>query len=135
MLVTITRHQGAVEFIRVRLGRESIRLTEYNADFIEASEPLHSKPVIVAGVLPLHLALDALARGWQVFLVQFPERSGPRGQEMTAEEMERSGAKLMRFGLKVTYPWVQGPRTDWVAGAHHYAMSGDETVEIALEEI
>jgi len=128
-VVIVTRHAGAVEWLR-RRGIEG----EVVASLDEANLP---SGMDVYGVLPLHLAVELLRRQCRVFLIQFPARGGPRGQELSADEMEAGGACLYRFGLKVISAWGGGET--WVVGAA-YAQPDDDAsllggVRLALEAV
>ena len=87
--VIVSRHPAAVEFIRRSLGAvewdEAPVLASATAEDVDGA--------IVAGNLPLHLA--ALAA--EVIAVEFDSGSAPRGTEYTLEDMEASGARLVRY--------------------------------------
>ena len=128
-VVIVTRHAGAVEWLR-RRGVEG----EVVSSLDETNLPDRQD---VYGVLPLTLAVELLRRQCRVFVIQFPPRGGPRGAELTADEMSAGGAKLYRFGLQAVGAW--SGQAVWVDGAA-YAQPDDDAstlgaVRIALEEV
>ncbi len=125
--IIVTRHPGAVEWLR-RKG--------FQGEVIQHLAEIPTEPTRVVGVLPLVLAYQLLAAGHEVYLIEFPVRNGPRGQELTAEEMEAAGAKLLRFGLREEH--ICGMENGWVKGtvASGCYHCGDYfSVSLAMEEI
>ncbi len=89
----VTRHTGAVEWLR-RKG-----ITGKVVDSLDRHDLPQKQNVV--GVLPLPLAVSLLENGCNVYLIQFPPRNGPKGADLSADEMDEAGAKLFRFGLKL----------------------------------
>lgn len=86
--VIVSRHIGAVEW----LSRQGI-----HGRVISHATPEDVVGKVVIGNLPLHLA--ALAE--EVWAIDMPGLSSiQRGGELTADDMERAGARLRRY--KVT---------------------------------
>ena len=124
----VTRHPGAVEWLLQR-GVSG----EVVASLDENDLP---KGVRVYGVLPLILVFELLKRGNEVYIIQFPPRRVYNGQELTAEEMDKGGAKLLRFGLRQSCFCEDGDK--WVAGAVASACNRcgqGYLAELALEEV
>jgi CRISPR-associated protein Csx16 len=122
----VTRHLGAVEWLR-RKG--------FQGEIIDNLTEIPTEPKRIVGVLPLQLAYQALAAGHELCLIQFSTRQGPRGDDLSADEMEAAGAKLFRFGLREFHLCWLGEH--WVRGtvANGCNQCGDYlSVELALEE-
>jgi CRISPR-associated protein Csx16 len=58
----------------------------------------------VFGVLPLGLAADVCASGAEVFVLTYETPFHLRGQELSADELERLGARLVRYDVRVITP-------------------------------
>ena len=84
--LVVTRHAGAVEWLR-RKG--------FDGEVIDHLTEIPTGSTVV-GVLPVVLVAQLLRAGNSVYLIEFPARNGPRGQELTADEMEALGARLYR---------------------------------------
>ncbi len=83
--VIITRHQGLVEWLRLR-GIEGEVIAHATEDDIIGKD--------VIGNLPLHLASAALS----VTVVDMPNLSPElRGQDLSPEQMDEAGATLRRY--------------------------------------
>ncbi len=92
MRYIITRHAGAIEWLRNNGIEGEIRSSL-------SGEPDYLRPgdEVVGGLPPLLLHRVMQHRAVP-FVVQFPVGT-PRGREMTAEEMDKFGAKLIRFAM------------------------------------
>jgi len=92
--IIVTRHRGAVEWLRKKYGslvQGAKAVTHINPDDVP-------RLTAVFGVLPITLAKQLLDRDCAVFLIQMPNVPRElRGQELTAEMMEKYGAKLYRI--------------------------------------
>ncbi len=91
----VTRHGGAREWA----ARQGLRVDEFLAHL----DPRSINPGdLVIGSLPVHLVAEICRRGgrYKHLSMQVPPEA--RGRELTAEEMERYGARLEEF--RVTRP-------------------------------
>jgi CRISPR-associated protein Csx16 len=90
----VTRHRGAAEWIKARFPDAEI------APHIdpEAVRPGDS----VIGTLSVHLAADVVARGAEFLHLVIDAPSEVRGHELTAEEMDRYGARVVPFVVRPT---------------------------------
>lgn len=111
MLIIVTRHAGAIEWIRRRMERSAQQpvVLRETPDGLCLSCPAWAAPIpilstategdvigrIVIGNVPLHLASLAL----QVWAIEFTGNP-PRGQEYTAEDMEASGARIRKYRVE-----------------------------------
>ena len=91
----VSRHQGAVEWIRAQLGSQQIAVVAHLDDASFAAGD------VVCGVLPLAWAARICAAGAEALAltVDIPERL--RGFELTAAELHRLGARLVRFEVRI----------------------------------
>jgi CRISPR-associated protein Csx16 len=86
----ITRHEGAREWAR-RRGFEIDRLANHlDPDEIRVGDA-------VLGSLPVNLAAEVCGRGGRYFHLTLPLPPEWRGQELSADDMERFGARLEEF--------------------------------------
>jgi CRISPR-associated protein Csx16 len=86
----VTRHPGAVEWAArhgLNVDRKVVHL-----------EPGDIQPGdVVIGSLPVHLAAAVCARGGQYFNLSLNLPEEARGRELTADDLDRYGARLERF--------------------------------------
>jgi putative CRISPR-associated protein (TIGR02620 family) len=89
--VIVTRHYGAVEWVRKHLP-------EYNdAPVIGFASKPEIMGKIVIGALPFRLACLALKVG----IIELPNLSSDqRGTDLSAEDMEEAGARLVWYSVK-----------------------------------
>lgn len=87
--VIVSRHQAAIEFIRLAAPEFA------GAPVLAQAGPDDVKGKVVAGNLPLHLA--ALAA--EMVAVEFAG-APPRGQEYGLAEMQAAGARLTRYTVQ-----------------------------------
>ncbi|MDD1702862.1 MAG: CRISPR-associated protein Csx16 [Methanoregula sp.] len=88
MIIIVTRHSGAIEWLKKKgyAGEVQPHVTD---DQIAGGN-------IYIGSLPLQMISTILQKGSRFFLLDFPAVSfTQRGQEMTPEEMDRAGARLI----------------------------------------
>jgi CRISPR-associated protein Csx16 len=124
--VIVTRHAGAIEWLR-RKGFEG-EVIPHLSDLPKGKR--------VVGVLPVAIAVQLLQLHNEVYLVEFPARNGPRGAELSADEMQELGAWLMRFGLREDCYCIKTPEARWLTSDTAVAcpICGDfYTVQLALE--
>lgn len=83
----ISRHPGALEWSErqgLKIDRRVVHL-----------DPADISPGdIVAGSLPVHLVADVCARGARYLHLALDLPAHARGRELTADELERFGARL-----------------------------------------
>lgn len=84
--IIVTRHEGAVEWLRTRHGVEGLVIAHAAPDTVAGK--------IVYGILPLHLAALA-AQVWSIDMPNLPAEF--RGQELTPEQMDTAGACLTGY--------------------------------------
>lgn len=90
MNIIITRHAGAVEWLR----REGV-----TGKVVSHATEKDVTGQVVYGMLPLHLA--ALAE--RVITIDLPNLApGQRGSELSADEMEKAGARLVAYEVKIS---------------------------------
>lgn len=90
MNIIVTRHAGAVEWLRQQgiTGKVISHATEKEVT-----------GQVVYGMLPLHLA--ALAE--RVVTIDLPNLApDQRGNELSADEMEKAGARLVAYKVKIS---------------------------------
>lgn len=90
----VTRHPGAVEWSRahgivVDVCRPHLEMAE-----IAAGDT-------VIGILPVHLAAEVCSRGARYFHLAIDLPPDARGQELSAAEMERYGARLEPYDVRL----------------------------------
>lgn len=93
----VTRHAGA---------REWAAASGVEVDFVTAHLDIEGVGVgdIVIGTLPVHLAAEITRRGARYIYLSIDIPADRRGQELSAEEMKRYGARLEEYRIeKVTW--------------------------------
>lgn len=89
----ITRHPGAMAWAR----REGIAADQI-IDHLEVAAVQSGDTVI--GVLPVNLAAQVCARGARYLHLSLELPPDMRGRELTAEDMQRLGARLEAFHVQ-----------------------------------
>lgn len=92
--LVITRHPGAVQWVRHLLDHEVVESLPHL--YTEDIDP----NACYYGVFPLNLAAAICAAGaecWALTLDMPPEL---RGQELSAEQLQRLGASLVRYDVR-----------------------------------
>ena len=88
----VTRHAGAIEWARRR---------GLAAERIEHLDPTAVRPGdVVIGTLPIHLAAEVCARGGRYLHLAMEVPADARGRPLSADEMDRFGARLARFSIQ-----------------------------------
>ena len=91
----ITRHPGAIEWAQ-RRGLSVDRLVEH-------LDPDHIAPGdTVIGILPVNLVARVCARGGRYLHLSLDLPAEARGRELTADELERYGARLEAYVVTPT---------------------------------
>lgn len=92
----ITRHCGAIEWFRRHLAASTgpIQVLAHldNVPFGPGDR--------VYGVLPLGLAADVCASGAELHVLTCDTPAHLRGRELTADELEQLGARLVRYEVR-----------------------------------
>jgi len=88
----VTRHQGALEWAQRRGLEADEMLPHFDPDVIRPGDA-------VIGTLPVHVAAQICARGgrYMHLILNTPPQS--RGKELTADDMERFGARLEEYEI------------------------------------
>lgn len=94
----VTRHPGAIEWIRRRLGDVDADVLHHVADFSFAPGDR------VCGVLPLALAARICAVGAQAHVLTYEVPESLRGQELSVTTLEALGARLVRYDVREVSP-------------------------------
>jgi CRISPR-associated protein Csx16 len=91
----ITRHPGAVAWAH----QEGIEVTEV-IDHLDVARIQAGDTVV--GTLPANLAAQVCARGARYLHLSLELPPAMRGKELTAEDMQRLGARLEAFEIQST---------------------------------
>lgn len=86
----ITRHPGAIEWAARKGLQVEVQLTHLDPALIQPGDT-------VIGTLPVNLAAQVCARGGRFFNLSLNLTSEARGRELSADELERYGARLEEF--------------------------------------
>lgn len=89
----ITRHPGAIEWAE----RQGIHIDE-RVEHLDTAQIRPGDRVL--GTLPANLAADVCARGGAYYHLSLQMPPDARGQELTADDLDRYGAKLRRFQVQ-----------------------------------
>jgi CRISPR-associated protein Csx16 len=95
----VTRHAGAVAWAR-RHGIEA----EWKPHFEEADLAGVRPGDSVLGPLPVQLIAEVNARGGRYFNVEMRLAAEARGRELTADDMDRLGARLVEYRVQRVTP-------------------------------
>ncbi|OIO78180.1 MAG: CRISPR-associated protein Csx16 [Hydrogenophilales bacterium CG03_land_8_20_14_0_80_62_28] len=91
----VTRHPGAIEWA----ARQGLHIDRQIAHL----DPAAIQPGdVVIGILPVNLAAEVCARGGQFFNLTLDLPPNARGRELTADELERYGARLEKYSVEKT---------------------------------
>jgi CRISPR-associated protein Csx16 len=89
----ITRHPGAIEWA----ARQGLTVDRQIAHL----DPIDIQPGdVVIGTLPVNLAAEVCARGGRFFNLSLNLTPAARGRELSADELERHGARLEEFTIE-----------------------------------
>ena len=91
----VTRHPGAVEFMRDEIGDVAARVISHLDDI--SFEPGDK----VCGVLPLAWAARVCAAGAEAHVLTYAVPEELRGRELDAPQLRAHGAKLVRYDVRV----------------------------------
>lgn len=96
----VTRHQGSIDWAKTRLP-DARTIDTIDPAQIQAGDRLF-------GVIPLDIAAEVCAVGARVFLLVFDRDGMARGGEVSREELDRRGARLVEYRVSVLGEW-SGP--------------------------
>jgi CRISPR-associated protein Csx16 len=89
----ITRHPGAIEWA----ARQGLKVDRNLAHL----DPADIRPGdVVIGTLPVNLGAQVCTRGGRYFNLSLDLPAGARGCELSADELERYGARLEEFTIE-----------------------------------
>ena len=89
----VSRHAGARRWLQER-GVAVDRVVEHlEVEAVAAGD-------VVIGTLPVHLAAAVCARGARFLALEMEVPPAARGRELTAEEMELFGARLVEYRVE-----------------------------------
>jgi len=87
--IIVSRHKGAIEWLRSKKIEGEV-IEHLSTEDLTGNERIY-------GVLPLPLIKEAMDKGCEVNILVLPAIAfGQRGQELTPEEMDKAGAKILR---------------------------------------
>ncbi len=86
----VTRHPGAIEWAARQGLTVDRQVAHLDIDAVQAGDT-------VIGILPIHLAAEACARGARFFNLSLDVPPQARGQELDADTLERLGARLEEY--------------------------------------
>jgi len=98
--IIITRHSGAVEWLRQEANVGSDVPDIEGAETVAHLAAIPSEPTVVVGTLPVHLAAAVCAAGGQYWHLELDVPPELRGAELTAQQMRgECRARVARYGV------------------------------------
>lgn len=86
----VSRHPGAVAWA----ARQGLTVDRHVAHL----DPAEIRPGdTIIGTLPIHLAAEVCTKGGRYFSLSLDLPPGARGRELSADELERHGARLEAY--------------------------------------
>jgi len=101
-MLIVTRHKGAVEWLRRQGIEGDVR------DHITLEDIQGMKPTIIVGVLPLHLAVAAIQLGHRFVSLQLDLPRELRSKELASEDVQKYG-ELLELQLE----WIRVGMDAW----------------------
>lgn len=89
----VSRHQGAIEWIKQQVIQIDRFVEHLNIDEIQADD-------VVIGTLPIHLAAEVCHKGAKFYFLSVNVSREQRGTELTREQLEKQGCSLQQFYIK-----------------------------------
>lgn len=86
----VTRHPGAMEWLRRRGFTNAHYVSHFDPGDVAAGDE-------VIGTLPVPLVAAVIERGACYYHLDVPLSAPMRGKELSADELERLGARLERY--------------------------------------
>ena len=94
----VSRHPGAADWAK----RRALPIDEFVAHLDMSSVVAGD---IIVGTLPVHLVAAIVARGARYVHLALDLPAEARGQELTVDDLDRSGARLTEVRCEVVGPW------------------------------
>ena len=85
----VTRHTGAIEWALHR-GIDAVSVLHLDPGQVKAGDA-------VQGILPIHLVAEINRKGVRYLHLEMEMSQDARGQELSADDLERMGAKLVEY--------------------------------------
>lgn len=89
----VSRHQGAIEWIKQQPIQVDAFIEHLNVDNIQADD-------VVIGTLPIHLAAEVCQKGAKFYFLSVNVAREQRGTELTCEQLEQQGCSLQQFYIE-----------------------------------
>ncbi|WP_290652123.1 CRISPR-associated protein Csx16 [Aquisalimonas sp.] len=86
----VTRHPGALQWLRRHGYRDARHVSHLDIELV-------AKGDTVIGTLPVWMVAAVTQRGARYFHLTIPLDAACRGAELTADELDRLGARLQRY--------------------------------------
>lgn len=93
MIYFVTRHPGAVEWARKKGIEVDEQISHLDTSIIQDGD-------IVIGTLPIHLAAEICEKGGSYYHLSINVPPEYRGKELTADQMDKFGARIEQFDIK-----------------------------------
>ena len=91
----VTRHAGALVWLRRHFGEPNLRALRCAED-----APVRAGDRVV-GVLPISWAARICALGAEAHVLTFDVPAELRGQELSADDLDALGARLVRYEVRI----------------------------------
>ena len=88
----VSRHGGAVE-LAWRRGLDAVATDHLDLDAVLPGD-------VVIGTLPVGIVAEVQARGAAFWFLELDLPAAARGRELSADEMERCGARLVEYRVE-----------------------------------
>lgn len=89
----VSRHQGAIEWIKQQSIQVDAFIEHLNVDNIQADD-------VVIGTLPIYLAAEVCQKGAKFYFLSVNVAREQRGTELTCEQLEKQGCSLQQFYIE-----------------------------------
>jgi len=91
--IIVSRHKGAIKWLESK-GIKGWIVEHIDNNIIEAIKEGYK----VYGILPVPIIKQIMDKGAEVYLINLPAVAlGQRGKELTVEEMDQAGAKIIKI--------------------------------------
>lgn len=89
----VSRHQGAIEWIKQQSIQVDVFVEHLNVEEIQADD-------VVIGTLPIHLAAEVCQKGAKFYFLSVNVAREQRGTELTYEQLEKQACSLQQFYIE-----------------------------------